>query len=111
MLPYATRQRKAKDLNRKLRTAAIVAALGLAVATGFYLATASSEDPAFPGRANGGGSGVGWEAGVSGALRAPVRAAKRAAAVAVEYWRRWRGSVKRVGVSGYGSTASMASMF
>lgn len=41
----------------------------------------------------GGGSGggrSGWEAGVGGALRAPVRVVKRVATVAADYYRRWR---------------------
>lgn len=90
MLPYAERHRKAKDRNRKLRTAALVAALGIAVATGLYVI--SKEEASYPAKARGvgGGGASGWEAGVGGALHAPVLAAKRAAAVAAGYWRRWR---------------------
>lgn len=91
MLPYAERHRRAQELNRKVRTAALVAtALGLAVATGLYVLSASSEDSPNFSKGQGGSGGGRWEVGVGGALRAPVRAAKRAAAVAADYWRRWR---------------------
>eukprot|EP00904_Undaria_pinnatifida_P010000 jgi/Undpi1/612/HiC_scaffold_10.g04076.m1 len=84
---------RAKDRNRNIRTAAIVAAVGLAVATGYlYAISTSREDSANLTKSPGGvgGAGRAWEAGVGGALQAPVRAAKRAASVAADYWRRWR---------------------
>lgn len=110
MLPFAERHRKAKDRKRKIRTAVLVAAVGLAVATGFYVLSTSQEDPANLSkprdRKSFGGKGRRWEAGVGDALRAPVRVAKRAAAAAADYWRRLRsgGSGMRAGGGGGGGS-------
>lgn len=97
-----------------MRTAALVAAaLGLAVATSLYVLAASSEDSSNLTKAHGRGGGGGrWEVGVGGALRAPVRAAKRAAAVAADYWRRWRtggAGGRDEGRLGYGAAVAMGS--
>lgn len=76
MLPFEERHRKA-DRNRKI----YIAVAALAVAAGIvYAASAANLEGAR------GGEGS-WEGGV---LRAPVRAAKRAAAAAADYLRRWR---------------------
>lgn len=91
MLPLEERHRKA-DRNRKI----YIAVAALAVAAGLVYAVSSSTEQSASAAANlvdtgGSGSrGAGWEAGVGGALRAPMRAAKRAAAAAADYWRRWR---------------------
>ncbi|CAM9357392.1 unnamed protein product, partial [Ectocarpus sp. 6 AP-2014] len=91
MLPFEERHRKA-DRNRKI----YIAVAALAVAAGLVYAVSSSTEQSASAAANladtgGSGSrGAGWESGVGGALRAPMRAAKRAAAAAADYWRRWR---------------------
>lgn len=106
MLPFEERHRKA-NRNRKI----YIAVAALAVAAGLIYAVSSSSmdqsataaaNLADTGRGGGGGGGRGWEASVGGALRAPLRAAKRAAAAAADYWRRWRsgraaGMVRDVG--------------
>lgn len=86
MLPFEERHRKA-DRNRKI----YIAVAALAVAAGIVYAVSSTEYSAaaaaaanLDGARGGGGA---WE---GGALRAPVRAAKRAAAAAADYLRRWR---------------------
>eukprot|EP00752_Nemacystus_decipiens_P001317 g1307.t1 len=85
MLPFEERHRKA-DRNRKI----YIAVAALAVAAGIMYAVSSTEYSAAAAAANiegGRGGGGPWE---GGALRAPVRAAKRAAAAAADYLRRWR---------------------
>ncbi|CAM9807251.1 unnamed protein product [Pylaiella littoralis] len=80
MLPFEERQRKASR-NRK-----IYIVVAIAVAAGLVCAGRVHSG----GGGAGGGGGGGWEAGVGGALRAPVRVVKRVAAVAADYYRRWR---------------------
>lgn len=85
MLPFEERHRKA-DRNRKI----YIAVAALAVAAGIMYAVSSTEYTAAAAAANIDGARGGGGAWEGGALRAPVRAAKRAAAAAADYLRRWR---------------------
>lgn len=85
MLPFEERHRKA-DRNRKI----YIAVAALAVAAGIMYAVSSTEYSAAAAAANLDGAHGGGRAWEGGALRAPVRAAKRAAAAAADYLRRWR---------------------
>eukprot|EP00903_Cladosiphon_okamuranus_P007205 g6994.t2 len=86
MLPFEERHRKA-NRNRRI----YIAFAALAVAAGIMYAVSSTEYSAAAAAANLDGSrGGGRGALEGGALRAPVRAVKRAAAAAADYLRRWR---------------------